>query len=150
MNPADLATWKRFAEEATPGPWEVTETLDRPPHVAVVMESTMSSVLVADIGENDSDEVTADAAFIAAARTAVPALVARVEELEGEVAALKRKQFAPSAARDIKCPSCPADPGEPCLALIFGTGSRYRKVPYHAARRRAAAAVPPAPTPEEK
>lgn len=73
------------AEAASPGPW-VCCTWDpmEPPHVAV--QSVIDKIKVCDSRSNVASP--ADAEFIAHAREDIPALIARVEELE---AALKSK-----------------------------------------------------------
>lgn len=62
-----LTEWQKLCDEATPGPWEEDAGL--------VTADDCFKGLCYDI----SDE---DAAFIVAARTAMPALIARVIELE--------------------------------------------------------------------
>ena len=70
----NLEQIKRRAEKATAGPWAVEG--------GQVMNETRGYAvcLIGDYAAGANDE--ADAAFIAAARSDVPALVARVEELE--------------------------------------------------------------------
>lgn len=80
-----------LAEAATPGPWRVlhvhtpsTPTLDTPDLIAVTSDDLPDGYEVARVStdyEDDPADVLADAAFIAAARQAVPALLAEVERL---------------------------------------------------------------------
>lgn len=72
----DLDALKRLCDAATPGPW----TVDGPWGVGQVWTTPAES------GERIADSVSdADAEFIAAARTAVPQLLARVAALEAEL-----------------------------------------------------------------
>jgi hypothetical protein len=66
----ELDHWKQLAEAATAGPWEVVE------YEAGVF------IMFSD-GFDSSSMGTGDARFIAAARDAVPRLVAEVERLTG-------------------------------------------------------------------
>lgn len=104
---ADLARWARLADAATRGPWHVDNDLERmsaawvervepdenapqPPAIAQVFTGTgeapqggREDLLVANawgppVGEMQHQ---ANAAFIAESRTAVPALVAEVQQL---------------------------------------------------------------------
>ena len=76
--PDQLALWAKLAAEATEGPWATYEgALDDPQGSGVEVPGRQYPVLV------QHGHLTAhDAAFIAAARTAVPVLLARVKELE--------------------------------------------------------------------
>ncbi len=87
----DLLEYERLAAQATPGPWEndgngVGRTLDRDPwHVIVVGTETVGSAYMQhDILVLLSD----DAAFIAAARSAVPAMAEEIRRLRAIVADL--------------------------------------------------------------
>lgn len=77
---ADLDAWERLAEAATPGPWRMqTAACDHPDadeHVAIKGGGRLVVPCV---------EEPADAALIAAARLAIPALVAEVRRLRAEV-----------------------------------------------------------------
>ena len=79
-----LAQWSALADAATPGPWETGE------------EDGM--IYVADDSSADSVAYCGcslrDAAFIAAARAAVPALLAEVERLRDELAEAERLRDA--------------------------------------------------------
>lgn len=83
-----IAGWRNIAEAATPGPWSVDES---PYNFAVFaphpVESGGTCIAVIDGGlSNDSRH---DAAFIAASRTAVPALLAERDALAAEVQQLR-------------------------------------------------------------
>lgn len=75
---ADLDAWERLAEAATPGPWRMqTAACDHPDadeHVAIKGGGRLVVPCV---------EEPADAALFAAARLAIPALVAEVRRLRG-------------------------------------------------------------------
>ncbi|NYV73105.1 hypothetical protein [Streptomyces sp. UH6] len=73
----DLAAITARANAATPGPWTV-ERDESSLHRFVVSEDHMLTADLGYLGNSSQD----DAAFIAAARTDVPALLARVAELE--------------------------------------------------------------------
>lgn len=91
----DLDEIQRLADEATPGPWHWTDHRvsdlvgiggdEHYSYETEVLEATHGgecgcrSACILDLTINDHDR-----AFIAAARTAIPALVARVRELEAE------------------------------------------------------------------
>lgn len=79
MTPAELATIEALANAATPGPWRV----DRGDVVA-----DEPCVGVVGIAEVMGAREEADATFIAAARQAVPALVAEARRLRAELAEL--------------------------------------------------------------
>ena len=74
----DLDAIEARANEATPGPWVV----DRYDTHRVFRRTECGPVAVADAGLHEDS--TGNAAFIASARTDVPALIARVRELEAE------------------------------------------------------------------
>jgi hypothetical protein len=73
--------WARLAEAATPGEWVASfgVTWD-------VVVGKLKKVITRTSGINNNTR--ADAAFIAASRTAVPALLADVDRLTGDNAAL--------------------------------------------------------------
>jgi hypothetical protein len=73
--PQQLNTWKQLASAATPGPWQVDSTAQGP---AVIVDA---DEYVCTTWEDSEFDQEADAAFIAAAREAVPALIAEVERL---------------------------------------------------------------------
>jgi hypothetical protein len=74
MTPEQLATWRQLADAATPEPWKSG--------VGNIYKSN-GGVLVGGI----SEQAHADAAFGAAAREAVPALLDEVERLTAELKA---------------------------------------------------------------
>lgn len=75
----DRATWKALAEGAEGGPWEAVEGASGGWWVERRNTATICHIDVDYSGNPDAD-------FIAAARTAVPALLADVERLEQELA----------------------------------------------------------------
>lgn len=86
---------ERRANAATPGPWTVYENAE-PLDYWTVQDAGGKDVFddgsaSAEYGQTCS---IADRDFLAAARTDVPALVARVRELEAECAALRRELAA--------------------------------------------------------
>lgn len=95
MTDLDLDRLRALADAATPGPWvDYNERADlaadiRPMWVVGQMDESGVNWIrdIADVGGDDQD--AADAAFIAAARTAVPALTARAEAAEAEVERLR-------------------------------------------------------------
>lgn len=68
-----LDEWERLANAATPGPW----AFDGLRGVYVNQVAPMRAVVQLPVGAPDCE-------FIAAARTAIPALIARVRELEAK------------------------------------------------------------------
>ena len=86
MSTEDIAALKELCEKATPGPWEVVKDADKGFDVWQV-EGTY--VAVGTIGGAVEDEP--DAEFIAAARSAVPALKAEVERLRGALGQIERE-----------------------------------------------------------
>jgi hypothetical protein len=83
--PEQLAEWRALADEATEGPWE--HITGRSSH------RLLAAVTAPNVATGDGSviavtvEVLApDAAFIAATREAVPALIAEVERLRSKVA----------------------------------------------------------------
>lgn len=81
--------WRELADAATPGEWMLGYTCgwaDGAPYTNVNVETIDATI--AGLGEQD--ECTADAAFIVAARAAVPALLADVDALTAERDVLRR------------------------------------------------------------
>jgi hypothetical protein len=77
-----LEKWKELADAATPGPWGVMPAGDNPTNETWVYEhNDIVLSTVATLGFPDHPQVQVDAAFIAAAREAVPALLKLVDEL---------------------------------------------------------------------
>lgn len=93
MTREEMQELKRLAQEATPGPWRVAGTDEKPCPVVSSMDrmgyQIHSTLHVKssdpDVWEHMHETYCRDAAFIAAANPqAVLALIARIEELEGE------------------------------------------------------------------
>jgi hypothetical protein len=80
--------WARLAEAATPGEWVVEQ------HSGILHEGAPSTCAVLTTEEydlasfGDSEQAMFDATFIAASRAAIPALLADVDRLTGDNAAL--------------------------------------------------------------
>ena len=83
--PEEREEWKRLEAEATEGPWKVWAGANTEEHHSALFAiSELDKILEArDLGEDFEIEAAAqaDAAFIAAARNALPRLIAQVEEL---------------------------------------------------------------------
>lgn len=80
-----LDKWRRLADAATPGEWwlDFRQVFNgEVPYINVCV--TTDAADIAGLGEQE--ECQADAAFIAAAREAVPALLDEVERLRAELA----------------------------------------------------------------
>lgn len=71
-----LEQWRALADAATPGPWELKN---------YGKSVYLAGPAIEDIIGRIQFHAGADAAFIAAARAAVPALLAEVERLTAEV-----------------------------------------------------------------
>ena len=69
--------WRELAEAATPGPWSPVT------RISGLGVETFDSLRVCHVGES-TDEYMHDATFIAASRTAVPALLAEVDALAAQ------------------------------------------------------------------
>jgi hypothetical protein len=78
--PIDLDAAQALADAATPGPWTSWRKI---PGVVRIETTTGDALIYRDsLDEEDGQLITeADAEFIAAARTVVPALIAEVQEL---------------------------------------------------------------------
>ncbi|MFJ2863709.1 hypothetical protein [Kitasatospora sp. NPDC087314] len=87
--PLDLDAIQARAEAATPGPWHVEE--DRRDYTRWV--ATLDGTLGINFGYL-GNRTEGDAAFVAAARTDVEALLARVRELEAELARANRSSYS--------------------------------------------------------
>lgn len=85
IDDAWLAERERMEKAATPGPWRATEE-------RVYADLDDGAVCVASPNLNFSDRCAPDAAFIADARAAVPALVAEVRRLREENERLRIKR----------------------------------------------------------
>lgn len=86
MTDEQLAEWERLAAAATPGPWEAIPTVDA--DFATI--KTRGKLGWMQYHEYDPGIDATDAAFVAAAREAVPALVAEVRRLREALRAVER------------------------------------------------------------
>ena len=77
--PLDLDAIEARANAATPGPWTVSRSSSHPGERHIEAGLGAGVYVAMDVGADD-------AAFIGAARTDIPALVARVRELESDAA----------------------------------------------------------------
>lgn len=89
MSEAELDAIEQRANAATPGPWRSVEVDD--PYVALMLESG---------AEGWPAATDADRAFIAAARSDVPALVAEVRRLRSGALAIHR-QYCDASATEV-------------------------------------------------
>ena len=88
MTPEQLAEWAALTDAATMGPWEVRR-------LSWPQDSRDASDIVSPFGViSDAENMpkAADAAFIAAARAAVPALIAEVQRLRTVLVGLQSSQ----------------------------------------------------------
>jgi hypothetical protein len=87
------AEWSALAQAATPGEWAANTVRDTRLDIDVVwVENSMASIVWC--GAANRLDVHANAAFIAAARAAVPALLADVDALTAENANAKAAELA--------------------------------------------------------
>jgi hypothetical protein len=89
--PTTLSAWSELAARATPGPWEPNvwiETDGNEWRATGPGHEDSSGDYDSAPGCPDEQAAQADAAFIAASRTAMPALLAEVERLKSERDAL--------------------------------------------------------------
>lgn len=109
--PEQLAAWRALTDAATPGEW--AQRADRPRFVFV--ECSPAALVAAEAG------VEADAAFIAAARTAMPRLLALAEEHEALRREVERQRTEAQALVDeLLRVICGSD-------LVFGLAAESRK-----------------------
>lgn len=80
MTPEELEKLKQLCNEATPGPWESESYGGAIGDVAAIF-----TIATGDDGDVKNAMTVETASFIAASRTAVPALIAEVERLRGLV-----------------------------------------------------------------
>jgi hypothetical protein len=88
---AKLAEWEALAEGATGGPWEVVGDEVHAPHLVEQVEPTE----VADVFD-----FRRDAEFIAAARTAMPALLGFVREVQHILATQRHEVIGARGVRE--------------------------------------------------
>ena len=107
LTTAQLAAWAALADAATPGPWRAG-TVEREGKVWVNHRDGIAGPVLGErclLNMNLHFPHTADRAFIAAAREAVPALVAEVRALRSENydlrAEVRRLNAAVAVERDI-------------------------------------------------
>lgn len=101
--------WLKLAEAAAPGPWETgaarsaaervfSRAQDLPPYRKLVAEAA---------ARGTTEQYRANAAFIAASRTAVPALLAEVDRLRGALAmGLQLTDSGNHDGTNDACPTC--------------------------------------------
>lgn len=80
MTNEELAEWKRLADAATPAPWKGLRAEDSDGDLACIVSNEGE---IASITELANNNFRRDAAFIAATRLAVPALIAEYERMRG-------------------------------------------------------------------
>ena len=90
IDPKQLEQWKNLASAATPGPWRSRESMG-----AATLTKDSGALLAAGQGFFEPE----DAAFIAAARSAVPALISEIERLR---AVADKADVEHSQRRDVK------------------------------------------------
>lgn len=98
--PKQRRQWREIADAATPGPWCTDPAPRFAGAVSVVVDGVSRQVALADgqaamfdceRGLETHEVMSANARFVAAARTAIPALLDDVTELEAEVDRLREK-----------------------------------------------------------
>lgn len=101
LSGGDVARWAALADAATPGPWSVCGANGCPRQD--IWSKTADVEVAAASGVNECgeglvvDQQRANAAFIASARTAVPALCAEVARLRAELAPIVNPLKIPCA-----------------------------------------------------
>jgi len=81
MTDEELAEYEALAKNATPGPWEMQRGMDE--YFVDARHPVESyNVCIAVIDGGLSNDSKADAALIAASRTAIPKLIAEVRRLQ--------------------------------------------------------------------
>ena len=116
MEPEEKARLRALCEAATPGPWEAWQTVEAEPVVSVAGRQMFGVVARPNYGREDYGK--ADAEFIAAAREALPALLA--EDTSTVVDTLRR---AARLAREAER-----------LGFLFIEGT-HERVPWEAVAR---------------
>lgn len=103
-----LSEWERLANEATKGPWT------HPGRTFVVSKSQKDEPVVADCNFHEAGQGPRNAAFIAAAREAVPQLIAEVCRLEKEASCLATMLACERKLNSDNCTSCHTTGPEDC------------------------------------
>lgn len=89
MIPQDtLDEWQRLADAATPGPWRHVDRVGDKPQFLFVA-AVAPNMRVVSTHDSGSSYPASDASFIAASREAVPDLIAEVESLRAQCAAMR-------------------------------------------------------------
>lgn len=128
----DLTAIRDLTDHATPGPWR----LDAPTGARRGHVMDADGNPIASCGQGV--DAHADAAFIAAARTAIPALLAEIDRLRGRVQAVDRAVQLREEMAGNYIPLLPLlDLSNPAEPIIFGTveqefGSMYAEPTGHA------------------
>lgn len=101
MTSDEIKRLRELANAATPGPWTHEQTLTPSGEVHCdIVRTPGAATLAFDGYGGDADFYEHDAAFIAAARTALPALLDRCEAAEAEVERWQRETAGAKASRD--------------------------------------------------
>ena len=87
ITPAQLAEWRRIADAATKGPWRADEYVVCDAAGNYIANASARVAFWSPIAGRDRP----NAAFIATARTAMPALLDEVERLEAQLAEATRR-----------------------------------------------------------
>ena len=99
---ADLDRWEALATAATEGPWERAEGAGGPPAGYAVAYVRQVGVDDSYVVLGGSPTLDVDCEFIAASRSAVPALIAALREARETIARLNRRaQVAEAAIADL-------------------------------------------------
>jgi len=85
LTPVDLAAIRERAEKATPGPLSVKVWYYHAPTYGSITDAAGDGIALVWHG----DRAAADAAFLAAARTDIPALLAHIDAITARVAELE-------------------------------------------------------------
>jgi hypothetical protein len=88
LTPADIAAIRERAEKATPGPLSVKAWRYHAPTYGAITDAAGDGIALVWSG----DRASADAAFLAAARTDIPDLMAHIDALTARVAELEAGQ----------------------------------------------------------
>lgn len=104
---AQLAAWKELEQAATKGPWthfnDRSEPTGRVHRLILERTGRLFVSLVCMMSEGPGDH-EADAAFIAASRQALPALIAEVERLQQALTQFNYAKVAAACVSDGRLP----------------------------------------------